>query len=173
MISTKTIATNIIGSYLTMAKKVTKLICNFCYGTDSNHRDFVPKRDRKFQQNDLLEWLNFVRVVDVSDSPNAIVEDAAPTCLSTFHTVDDHYTYTLTDDVDLTSSDDAPTEVDNAVDAEVANESQSNINENGPRRSSMRRRRPNSRRIYPGEESSSEEEESDDEEDADAPVPFL
>ena len=66
----------------------------------------MPKRDRKFQQNDLLEWLNFVRVVDVSDSPNAIVEDAASTCLSTFHTVDDHYTY----NVDLTSSDDAPTE---------------------------------------------------------------
>ncbi|KAL7498156.1 hypothetical protein ACHAWT_009680, partial [Skeletonema menzelii] len=171
-IRTKTIATNIIGSYLSMAKKVTKLICDFCHGNDSTRRNFVPKRDRQFQQNDLLEWLNFVRVVDVFDSPNAIVENAASICLSTFHAVDDHYTYTLSDDVVLTSSDDAPTEVGTAADAEVANEAQSNVNGSDPRRSSTRRRQPNSRRRYPGEESSSEEEESDEEDVANnAPVP--
>eukprot|EP00986_Skeletonema_menzelii_P005862 scaffold2200_cov117-Skeletonema_menzelii.AAC.3 len=157
-----------------MAKKVTKLICDFCHGNDSTRRNFVPKRDRQFQQNDLLEWLNFVRVVDVFDSPNAIVENAASICLSTFHAVDDHYTYTLSDDVVLTSSDDAPTEVGTAADAEVANEAQSNVNGSDPRRSSTRRRQPNSRRRYPGEESSSEEEESDEEDVANnAPVPFL
>jgi len=178
VIRNKTTATNIIGSYISMAKKVTKLICHFCHGTDSSSQNFVPKRDRQFQQNDLLEWLNFVRVVDVSDTPNAIVENAASTCLSAFHTVDDHYTYTRSDDDDddvvLTLSDDVPTEVDNAADDEV-DEAQPNVNGNGPRRSSMRRRRPNSRHVYPGEESSSEEESDDeDEEDADsAPVPFL
>lgn len=174
IITNKTTATSIIGSYLKMAKKVTKLICDFCHGTDSNHKNFVPKRDRNFIQSDLLEVLDFVKVVDVSGSPNAVEESAANTCLSTFQIIDDHYTYTRPDDdvVLISSSDDVPADDGNAADAEV-NEVQPNVDSNGPRRSSMRRRRPNSRRIYPGEESSSEEEESEDEDSDDAPVPFV
>lgn len=177
IISNKTTATTVIGSYLKMAKKVTKLICDFCHGTDSNHRNFVPKRERKFIQSDLLEVLDFVKVVDVSGSTNAVEESAANACLSTFQIIDDHYTYTRSnDDVLLTSSsDDVPADDGDAadVDAEVE-EVQPNVDSNGPRRSSIRRRRPNSRRMYPGEESSSEEEESEDEQDSDdAPVPFV
>ncbi len=174
IIKSRGAAFTVIGKYLALSKNVTKSICDFCYGTDKTSRNFVPKRDRNFIKSDLLEWLNFVQIVDISeDTPDAVVESAAATCLSSFLTVEEHYTYTLSDDDDSTSSNDVPTEVvhvstsNNDVPTEVvdigdadADEAQSNVGSNNRRRSSRRRRRPNHRHKYPGEESS--EEETDD-----------
>ena len=178
IITSRASAMKVIGKYLTAAKKTTKLICDFCFGS-SNCQDtnFVPKRERNFEQSDLLEWMDFAIIVDLSDATNAIVESTASACLSTFQSVDDHYTYTLSDDGDdddddLTASDDAHTQIIDITDADV-NEAQSHVDSSNTLRRSSRRRRPrNRRRMYPGEQWSSEEEQGDEEEDAGASVPF-
>ncbi len=43
----------------------------------------------------------------------------ATTCLSSFPTIEEHYTYTLSDDAVSTSNNDVPPEVVDIVDAEV------------------------------------------------------
>lgn len=172
---------NVVGSYLKFAKRFTKLLCEFCHGNNSMHPNFVSKRDRSFEQVDLLEWMGYVKIVDISDAPTVAVASAVSTCISSFQQVDDHYTYILrgdevagssTDDV----SDDVAEEVVDAVDVETNDtEEPSNIDDgNSLRRSSRKRRAYNTHRSYPGEESSSEEESDDEEEiDDDAPVPLL
>jgi hypothetical protein len=97
IVRTKTDTIKFIGNYLALAKKSTKLICDFCHGNVSSHKRFVPKRDRNFEQVDLLECMGFVRVVDISDSSTEIAESVALTCLSSFQKIDEHYTYTCVD----------------------------------------------------------------------------
>ena len=161
IITSRTVAMTVIGKYLTAAKKVTKLICDFCYGNLDTHPNFVPKRERNFIQSDILEWLNFFRIVNISeDAPEAVVKSTATTCLSSFRTIEEHYTYTLSDDAVSTSNYDVPPEVVDIADAE-ADEAQSNVGRNSRRRSSRRRQRPNRQHKYPGEELSSEEETDD------------
>eukprot|EP00574_Skeletonema_japonicum_P007185 CAMPEP_0201730956 /NCGR_PEP_ID=MMETSP0593-20130828/24159_1 /ASSEMBLY_ACC=CAM_ASM_000672 /TAXON_ID=267983 /ORGANISM="Skeletonema japonicum, Strain CCMP2506" /LENGTH=171 /DNA_ID=CAMNT_0048223631 /DNA_START=574 /DNA_END=1089 /DNA_ORIENTATION=- len=152
----------VIGKYLTAAKKVTKLNCDFCYGNLDTHPNFVPKRERNFIQSDILEWLNFVRIVYISeDAPEEVATSTATTSyLSSFRTIEEHYTYTLSDDAVSTSNNDVPPEVVDIADAE-ADETQSYVGSNSRRRSSRRRQRPNRQHKYPGEELSSEEETDD------------
>ena len=189
IVRTKGDTMKFIGQYLTLAKKATKLICDFCHGNNNNctHPNFVPKRDRSFTQVDLLELMGFIRVVDISDSSAEIAESAALTCLSSFKKIEEHYTYTLNSDVPASTGDDGN---DEAVNEEVArtyereeqeereddDESDRGVGDGDGlclRRSKRQKRRSNVRLLYPGEEPNSDEESDDEEsDDDDAPVPF-
>ena len=76
-------------------KRVAKLIDEFSHG-ERGDKNAIPKRDRLFEQGDILDVFCFFRIVDgCFDEENEICEPAARRALETFKEVDSHYTYTL------------------------------------------------------------------------------
>ena len=56
----------------------------------------MPKRERCFNAEDVLDVCGFMRVVENAfEVNNEIVEPAVLTVLTSFNHVNDHYTYTL------------------------------------------------------------------------------
>ena len=54
----------------------------------------VPKKERMFEVADFMERLHFMRVVEDCDQ-NEVCESAALTALTSFRSIDPHYTYIL------------------------------------------------------------------------------
>ena len=75
---------------MTRVKRVAKLIDEFSHG-ERGDKKAIPKRDRLFEQGDILDVFCFFRIVDgCFDEENEICEPAARRALETFKEVDSH-----------------------------------------------------------------------------------
>ena len=117
--ATKTAVMKAIGQYLTRVKKTAKLIIEYAYGERGSDKAAL-KRDRNFEDNDVLYYFKYIRVMELIKA--AVGDSAAMAVLSSFQNIDSHYTYTLPpteeegEEEDNDEYDETDDEADNWVD---------------------------------------------------------
>ena len=79
--------------YLKATKGVAKHIYELAYGKAGSDKA-TRKRDRMCKVSDLMEQFFFLRIADTG-TEEPICDSAALTALTSFTTVNSHYTYTL------------------------------------------------------------------------------
>ena len=114
-----------IGMYLKATNCVAKHICELAYGKAGSDKA-TRKRDRMCEVSDLMEQFFFLRIADTG-TEEPICDSAALTALTSFTTVNSHYTYTLEptsdcDDVEDGNDEDVDSNADHYEDTATKSE---------------------------------------------------
>ncbi len=94
-----------------------KLITKYTYGVTGKHARAVPKRERYFNAEDVLDMCGFIRVVNNDFKVN--IEIAKPTALTVLTSLDhvvEHYTYTIPQEDDVNADNDVLDDDDGDLD---------------------------------------------------------
>ena len=103
-VQNKTATEKVIELYLNRTKLTSKQIAEYRYGMTKKHARAVPKRERYFNVEGVLDMCGFIRLVDDAfEVNNEIAEPVVLTVLTSFNYVNEHYTYTLPQGDDVTA----------------------------------------------------------------------
>ncbi len=118
-IKTKDKAARAIGKYLTSVKRIAMLITEYTYGVRGSDKA-VSKCDRLFEPTDVLDMCGYIKVMDDALDGAKICNLTAKMVPSSFHHIDIHYTYMLTNMLSLAGEeiDGENVEIDVGVDSD-------------------------------------------------------